>query len=159
MYTNYDNNKSKFGDTEVYSTMSDTVDSSIYASVFNGYTCQMHLIVINKNINNAITGAFNITSPQNFTSGNVWKFDNNSVNITATTPISSITNNSFTYTIPATTVCHIVLQAAPPTWDLTGPSGVPDCHVNLLDLKDFTSTWLNTYTFVDFAYFAQEWGT
>ncbi len=159
MYTNYDNNKSTFGDTEVYSTMSDTADSSIYASVFNGYTCQMHLIVINKNITNAITGVFNITSPQTFTSGNVWKFDNNSVNIMATTPISSITNNSFTYTIPATTVCHIVLQAAPPTWDLTGPSGVPDCHVNLLDLKDFTSTWLNTYTFVDFAYFAQEWGT
>ncbi|MGD0573519.1 MAG: glycoside hydrolase family 44 protein [Sedimentisphaerales bacterium] len=159
MYTNYDNNKSTFGNTEVYSTMSDRVDSSIYASVFNGYTCQMHLIVINKNITNAITGTFNITSPQTFTSGNVWKFDNNSVNITATTPISSITNNSFTYTIPATTVCHIVLQAAPPTWDLTGPSGVPDCHVNLLDLKDFTSTWLNTYTFVDFAYFAQEWGT
>ncbi len=157
IYTNYDNNKSTFGDTEVYSTMSDTADSSIYASVFNGYTCEMHLIVINKNITNAITGTFNITSPQTFTSGNVWKFDNNSVNIMATTPISSITNNSFTYTIPATTVCHIVLQASPPTWDLTGPSGVPDCHVNIWDLKDFTSTWLNPYTFVDFAHFAQEW--
>jgi Glycoside hydrolase family 44 len=159
IYTNYDNNKSKFGDTEVYSTMSDTADSSIYASVFNGYTCEMHLIVINKNITNAITGTFNITSPQTFTSGNVWKFDNTSPNITATTPISSITGNSFTYIIPATTVCHIVLEAEPPTWDLTGPSGVPDCHVNIWDLKDFTSTWLNSYTFVDFANFAQEWGT
>jgi endoglucanase len=158
IYTNYDNNKSKFGDTEVYSTMSDKVNSSIYASVFNGYTCEMHLIVINKNITNAITGTFNITSSQTFTSGNVWKFDNNSPNITATTPISSITGNSFTYTIPATTVCHMVLQAEPPTWDINGPSGVSDCHVNIWDLKDFTSTWLNSYTFVDFALFAKEWG-
>ncbi|MGA2679240.1 MAG: glycoside hydrolase family 44 protein [Sedimentisphaerales bacterium] len=159
IYTNYDNNKSTFGNTEVYSADSNKVESSIYASVFDGYTCELHLIVINKDINNPITGTFNITSPQTFTSGNVWKFDSNDPNITATTPISSITGNSFTYTIPATTVCHIVLQASPPTWDLTGPSGVPDCHVNIWDLKDFTSTWLNSYTFVDFAYFAQEWGT
>lgn len=159
IYTNYDNNKSTFGDTEVYSADSNKVESSIYASVFNGYTCEMHLIVINKDINNPITGTFNITSPQTFISGNVWKFDNNSPNITATTAISSITNNSFTYTIPATTVCHIVLEAEPPTWDMNGPSGVSDCHVNIWDLKNFTSTWLNSYTFVDFADFAREWGT
>ncbi len=110
MYTNYDNNKSTFGDTEVYSTMSDKVDSSIYASVFNGYTCEMHLIVINKNMNNAITGTFNITSPQNFTSGRVWRFDSSSPAITETAAITDITNNTFTYTIPPLTVCHIVLQ-------------------------------------------------
>jgi endoglucanase len=158
MYRNYDNANSTFGDTEVYSTMSNNIDSSIYASVFNGYTCELHLIVINKNINNAITGTFNITSPQNFTSGSVWKFDNNSSNITATTAISTITNNSFTYTIPATTVCHMVLQADPPYWDMTGPFGVSDCHVNLWDLDGFAASWLSLYDFVYFADFAQEWG-
>ncbi len=115
--------------------MSNKVDSSIYASVFNGYTCELHLIVINKNIDNAITGTFNITSPQNFTSGRVWKFDNSSSTISETTAISTITDNSFTYTVPKTTVCHIVLQADPPYWDTTGPSGVSDCHVNYMTLR------------------------
>ena len=113
LYRNYDGSKSTFGDTEVYSATSNQVDSSIYASVFDGNTSQLHLIVINKNINSAITGTFNITSPQNFVSGRVWHFDKSSSDITETTAISDIINNSFTYTIPATTACHIVLQAGP----------------------------------------------
>jgi hypothetical protein len=160
IYRNYDGANSKFGDTEVYSTDSNKVDSSIYASVFDGYTCELHLIVISKNIDNDITGTFNITSPQNFYSGRVWRFNNSSATISETTAISNITNNSFTYTVPKTTVCHMVLQADPPYWDTTGPSGVPDCHVNLWDLKDFTTSWLDPYNFGDdyFADFAQEWG-
>ena len=153
MYTNYDGSKSTFGDTEVYATDTNKVESSIYASVFDDSACELHLIVINKNIDNAITGTFNITSPQNFTSGRVWHFDNASSTISETTAISSITDNSFTYTVPKTTVCHIVLQTDPTDWDLTG-----DCNVNLYDLKEFTNYWLNPYDFVDFADFAQDWG-
>jgi hypothetical protein len=158
MYTNYDNNKSTFGNTEVYSADSNKVESSIYASVFDGYTCELHLIVINKDINNPVTGTFNITSPQHFRSGNVWKFDSNDPNITATTGIYFVTNNSFTYTIPATTVCHMVLQADPPSWDTTGPEGVPDGYVDLFDLDDFCNHWLHNYMFGHFASFAQAWG-
>jgi endoglucanase len=153
IYTNYDSTKSTFGNTEVYSTMSNKIDSSIYASVFDDYACELHLMVINKNIDSNITGTFNITSPQKFTSGSVWKFDNTSYNITATTPISSITNNSFTYTVPKTSVCHIVLQTTQTDWDLTG-----DCQVNLYDLKEFAIDWLNPNNFVNFADFAQDWG-
>ena len=29
-----------------------------------------------------------------------------------------------------------------PTWDLTGPDGVPDCKVDLLDLSGFVLDWL-----------------
>jgi hypothetical protein len=158
LYRNYDGNHSTFGDMNVIASMSDKVNSSIYASEFKGYTCEMHMIVINKSQDSNITGTFNITSSQHFNSGRVWHFDNSSTTISETTAINSITNNSFIYTIPATTVCHMVLQASPPDWDINGPSGVSDCHVNIWDLKDFTSTWLNSYTFVDFAHFAQQWG-
>jgi mannan endo-1,4-beta-mannosidase len=157
MYRNYDGNHSTFGDMNVFASMSNKVESSIYASVFDGYTCELHMIVINKNIDNDINGTFTITSPQTFTSGRVWHFDNSSSTISETTAINSITGNSFTYTVPKTTVCHIVLQA-PPYWDTTGPSGVSDCHVNLWDLKDFTASWLTPYDFNDLADFAQEWG-
>ncbi|MGA2171911.1 MAG: glycoside hydrolase family 44 protein [Sedimentisphaerales bacterium] len=158
MYTNYDGAHSKFGDTEVNSTDSNKVDSSIYASVFDGNNSQLHLIVINKNFDNAITGTFNITSPQHFRTGRVWKFDSNDPNIRETTSISGIPRNSFTYTIPKLTVCHIVLQAGecPPEWDLNS-----DCLVNIEDLGIFVDSWLKPDDFVnfaDFAEFAQEWG-
>jgi hypothetical protein len=158
IYTNYDGAKSKFGDTEVYATDSNKVDSSIYASVFNGYTCELHLIVINKNIDNAITGTFNITSPQHFRSGNAWKFDSNDPNITTTTGINFVTNNSFSYTIPKLTVCHMVLQADPPSWDTTGPGEVPDGYVDIFDLEDYCNHWLHNYMFGHFASFGSEWG-
>ncbi len=157
IYRNYDGSGSSFGDTEVYSTMSNKVDSSIYASVFNESACELHLIVINKNIDNAISGTFNINSSRNFVSGRVWKFSNTSSSITETTSISSITDNSFTYTIPKTTVCHIVLQADPPIWDLFGG----DCHVNIYDLDVFVDDWLDDVDFLDFEDFASfglEWG-
>jgi hypothetical protein len=156
MYTNYDGAKSKFGDTEVNSTMSNKVDSSIYASVFDGNSSELHLIVINKNLDNAISGTFNITSPHNFVSGRVWRFNSNSPAITETTGISTITNNSFTYNIPALTVCHIVLQAECPVWDLNG-----DCDVDIDDLYIFSHSWLKPAYFVNFADFAElalEWG-
>ena len=100
IYRNYDGDHSTFGDTSVSASMSNKVDSSIYASVSTTDANVLHLIVINKNINNAITGTFNITSPQNFISGRVWQFNSSSPAITETTAVSTITNNTFTYTIP-----------------------------------------------------------
>lgn len=154
IYRNYDGNHSTFGDVNVFASISNKVDSSIYASVFDDYTCELHLIVINKNIDNAITGTFNITSPQNFYSGRVWRFNNSSSTISETTAISNITGNSFTYTVPKTTVCHIVLQADPPTWDVSGN----DCHVDIYDLDAFADWWLDSVDFGDFAGLGQEWG-
>jgi hypothetical protein len=148
IYRNYDGNHSTFGDVNVFASISNKVDSSVYASVYSDYDCELHLMVINKNIDNDITGTFNITSSKKFASGRVWKFDNNSPTISETTAINSISGNSFTYTIPKTSVCHIVLN----TWDLTG-----DCYVDILDLKEFANSWLNPYHFRDFADFAQDW--
>jgi hypothetical protein len=121
MYTNYDGSNSKFGDMNVAASMSNKVDSSIYASVSTEMLCELHLMVINKNQYNDITGTFNITSPQNFLSGRVWKFDNTSSTISETTPIGTITNNTFTYTVPMKSVCHIVLQMTPVSVSITSP--------------------------------------
>ncbi len=111
IYRNYDGEHSTFGDTEVYSAISNKVDSSIYASVFDADDNELHLIVINKNITDSITGTFNITSSQNFSSAAVWHFNNANSNITETTPVTTIVNNSFTYTILPVSVCHFVLQS------------------------------------------------
>jgi hypothetical protein len=111
IYRNYDGNNSMFGDMDVFASMSNKIDSSIYASVSTTDANALHLIVINKNFDNPINGTFKITSPQNFTSGRVWLFDSSGPAITETTGISDIANNTFKYTVPPLTVCHIVLQA------------------------------------------------
>lgn len=45
-------------------------------------------------------------------------------------------------------------------YDFTGPSGQPDCVVNLYDLAEFANRWLtppDNYDLVEFAEFAAEW--
>lgn len=172
IYRNYDGSHSTFGDMDIPATITNKVDSSIYASMFDGNDYEIHLIVINKNQDNDITGTFNITSGKEFDTGRVWAFDGNNVSITERTPVGTITNNSFTYTIPKVSVCHIVLTATtcPLQYDITG-----DCEVDLFDLWYICDVWLLTgdcseypdcpdldnshaIDFVDIALLGTEWG-
>jgi endoglucanase len=172
MFRNYDfRSHSTFGDINVPATRSSDANNSIYASIFGSDTNVLHLIVINKNFDNDINASFTITSSHNYASGRVWAFDANGWSITERTPIRNITGNSFTYTIPHLSVCHIVLDGPPCPLqsDLTG-----DCRVDLEDLDVFCNQWLNAgdcsadpncadldgnfhVDFGDFAALAQEW--
>jgi hypothetical protein len=170
IYRNYDGFHSTYGDTNVPATMSDKVNSSVYASINDSNNVPLHIIVINKNQDNAINGTFNITSSHSFSSGRVFTFDATGSNIREITPISNITGNSFTYTVPKTSVCHIVLDGPPCQlkYDLTG-----DCQVNMLDLDILVNQWIEgdcssepncadfngdlNVNFNDFALMSQEW--
>lgn len=110
IYRNYDGSNSTFGDTKVNATMSDKENSSIYASIFGEDDTQLHIIVINKNYDESINGSFDINSPSVYASGRVWAFNSTSSVISEITPVSSITGNSFSYTIAPLTVCHIILE-------------------------------------------------
>jgi hypothetical protein len=112
LYRDYDGQGSTFGATSVSATLSDKQNSSIYASVVDANDSRLHLIVLNKNFDQPIAGTFNIASAQGFTKGRVWAFDNASPAITEIAPIEGIAANSFTYTIPPLTACHIVLESA-----------------------------------------------
>ena len=138
MYTNYDGAGSTFGDTKVNAATTNKVAGSVYASMFDGDDDQLHLIVINKDFTQATNGSFNITSPRTFTQGRVWKFDDSSYNITEITPITSITGNSFSYSIPPLTVCHMVLEAVCPDGDISG-----NCQVDMEDFAILSSQWLD----------------
>ena len=169
MYRNYDGAHHKFGDTNVPATRSSDVNNSIYASIFGSDTNELHLIVLNKNFDSAITGTFNITSSKNYICGRVWAFDANSPNITKRTGISTISSNSFTYSVPPVTVCHIVLATKYQQSDLN-----TDCSVDLADLDIFSNQWLHAgdcsadpncadldgdefVDFFDFALLGEEW--
>ena len=109
MYRNYDGNNSTIGDYFLPSVTSDSVSTSVYGSLSESGS-QIHLIVINKKLNENVNGNFSISSQQNIQSGRVWKLDGNSSEISEINAVANITNNSFSYTLPAGSVCHFVLQ-------------------------------------------------
>jgi hypothetical protein len=169
IYRNYDGFNSTFGDTKVFASTSDKQNSSVYASVFDGNQCQLHLVVINKNFDYSIGGTFNITSPRTFTSARVWAFNASAPTITELTAVPTIAGNSFSYVIPPLTVCHIVLGAEQPLGDLDG-----NCAVDLRDVGVLAEQWLtagdcpgpncadlvadNNVDFADLAALALSWG-
>ncbi len=109
MYRNYDGNNSTIGDYFLPSETSESVSTSVYGSLSESGS-QIHLIVINKKLNESVNGNFSISSQQNIQSGRVWKLDGNSSEISEINAVANITNNSFSYTLPAGSVCHFVLQ-------------------------------------------------
>ncbi len=170
LYRNYNGWDFTYGDTNVPAVMSDKANSSIYGSIFGTDTNELHLIVLNKNIDNAINGTFNITSTKNYTIGRVWAFDGNTSSVTPLPGLISVSGNSFTYSVSPKTANHIVLwPSCPYQNDLTG-----DCRVDFADLDIIADNWLqsttcfgeetcpdldgsNTVDFRDFALLSQEW--
>ena len=109
IYRNYDGNYSTFGNFFLPSLTSDSVNTSVYGST-NDAGNEIHLMVINKKLDESVNGNFSIASQNNILSGRVWKLDENSPQITEINPVTNIVNNSFSYSLPAASVCHFVLQ-------------------------------------------------
>jgi mannan endo-1,4-beta-mannosidase len=109
IYRNYDGNNSTFANYSLPSVTSDSVSSSVYGSLDDAGN-EIHLIAINKKLNESVAGNFSISSQHNIQSGRVWKLDDNSSEISEINSVSNITNNSFSYTLPSGSICHFVLQ-------------------------------------------------
>ena len=117
IYRNYDGANSAFGSSSVPAKSTDYSNTSIYASTTAG-TNEIHLIVINKNFQHNITGSFSILSTKKILSGRVWELDSTSTQIHAIDSVTGINNNSFTYVLPAASVCHFVLQTSDVSTDV-----------------------------------------
>lgn len=109
IYRNYDGNNSTFGNYLLPSVTSDKVNTSVYGSI-DETGSKIHLIAINKKLSESVDANFSIASQSNIVGGNVWKLDNSSSVISEINSVSNISNNSFSYTLPAGSVCHFVLQ-------------------------------------------------
>ncbi|MFZ5988339.1 MAG: glycoside hydrolase family 9 protein [Bacillota bacterium] len=114
LYTNYDGNGSKYGDTAVKCDTSDADLSSAYASIVGEEDGKLHIILINKNYDKPTTFNLSINSSAQYKSGEVWGFDRTSSDITKKSPVLSINNNAFSYTLPALSAYHIVLDSNAP---------------------------------------------
>ncbi|MDR1761261.1 MAG: carbohydrate-binding protein, partial [Bacteroidales bacterium] len=111
LYRNYDNKGGTFGGTSVRATTAhnDTISTVASLDDFGN----LHLIVVNKNaepqdINYVLQNGI-------FVSGQAFGFDATSAAIKELDAIETIENNVFTYTVPAYSATHFVLQAAEQT--------------------------------------------
>jgi len=122
LYQNYDGKGSKYGDTNVKCDNSDIVNSSVYSSVVGSDDKKLHIMVMNKSYDSPATFNFSINSNLDYKIGSVWGFDSSSETISQQQAVSSISGNEFSYTLPALSVYHIVLECTPsaPTVVISG---------------------------------------
>ncbi len=122
LYRNYDGKGSKYGDSSVKCDTSDITNSSVYASIVGSSDNKLHIVVMNKSYDSVANFNFTINSKSSYKTGSVCGFDSSSSTITQRTGITSITGNKFTYTLPALSAYHIVLEGSPvaPTISLSG---------------------------------------
>ncbi|HEX9062332.1 MAG TPA: glycoside hydrolase family 44 protein, partial [Clostridia bacterium] len=112
IYRNYDGKKSTYGDTSVKAVTSDNENSSVYSSYDSKDPSKLHIIMINKNYDNPVTVNFSIADSKKYTSGRAWAFDRSGSAITERAAVTGINNNTFSYTLPALSVYHIVLDSS-----------------------------------------------
>ncbi|HEY9060797.1 MAG TPA: glycoside hydrolase family 44 protein [Pseudobacteroides sp.] len=122
LYRNFDGKGSKYGDTNVKCDTSDIANSSIYASITSSSDNKLHIMVMNKSYDSPANFNFTINSKSSYKTGSVWGFDSSSSTITQRAGITSISGNKFTYTLPALSAYHIVLEGSPtaPTVSMSG---------------------------------------
>lgn len=110
LYRNYDGAGRQFGNTSVAATATDSVTCSTYASIEDASTTRLHVIVLNKSYDTPTQFNFAIAGATSYATARVFAFDAASATITERTAITGITGNQFSYTLPALTAAHFVLE-------------------------------------------------
>lgn len=110
LYTNYDSKGSTYGNTNVKCDVSDDDLASAYASIKSRRTDEVHVILLNKNYDQATSFNVSVSGTRQYHSATVWGFDRNSNAITRRKPVYSINDNKFIITLPALSAYHVVLS-------------------------------------------------
>ena len=108
LFRNYDGNGSTYGDTKVQAESDNIETVSVYASIFGNDPSELHVIVLNKNFENAATLTFTIQSEVNYAFADVWSLNESSPNIIPDQRINDIQNNSLIYQISKSTASHLI---------------------------------------------------
>jgi len=109
-FRNYDGANGSFGDTSIRATNSDSVNTSVYASVDTGNAARMVVVAINKT-GGTLTAGIAVTHPTQFHTAQVYTVTSASP-VGAPVPQPSINisqANAFQYSMPANSVTTLVL--------------------------------------------------
>lgn len=139
LFRNYDGVNGAFGDTKVQAD-SGTSTMSVYAAINGSDESVLHIIITNK-FGTVQSANVSITSAQTYTGAAVWGFDSAGSAITArNTPV--ISGNSFSYTMPAYSAYHFILNsnASPTHTPVFSPTITPTITLTRTSTPDWTST-------------------
>jgi len=135
LYTNYDSKGSRYGDTNVKCEVSDYDLASAYASVEKNCKSKSHIILLNKNYDQATTFNVSVNSKKKYSSATVWGFDRNNNLITKRMPIKSIKGNKFSITMPALSAYHIILNTNSITYgDMNNDGKINTIDISLMQM-------------------------
>jgi len=113
IYRNYDGHNQTFGDLHVAATTDDYRTASVYASLSNLDTSEMHIVAMNKNYDSTLVAHFSIAANTLFQHAEIYAFDQADSTIHYKGSLNNITGNKFNYTIPPLSVYHFVLSGLP----------------------------------------------
>ncbi|HNX04341.1 MAG TPA: glycoside hydrolase family 44 protein [Opitutales bacterium] len=110
IFRNYDGNNSAFGDLSLSTNSPDAAGYSVYASK-ESLSGRIHLVAINKTASAQVANVSLENTSRVVESAEVYGFSEaGGANLVAMTPVSSIVDNAFSYTLPAHSVLHFVLE-------------------------------------------------
>ena len=110
IFRNYDGANSTFGDLSLATNAPDAASYSVYASKESG-TGRIHIIAINKTASAQVANVSLANTSRVVTSAEVYGFSEaGGANLVSMTAVASIVNNAFSYTLPAHSVLHFILN-------------------------------------------------
>jgi hypothetical protein len=148
LYRNYDGHDATFGDTEVQATNSDTVNTSVYASVDSTNSKHLSVVAINKE-SQSVTATVSLADGPSYKTAAVYTLTSASAAPVFAGDISVAGAGSFTYAMPAYSASMISFfvpgqtvgtwnQSGGGTWSsLTAWTGAPAQSAG--DTANFTS--------------------
>ena len=109
LYRNYDGQRSVYGNTSVQVDLADQESFSVYAAIHGEDDGQLHVIAINKHMEDATEFVFDIQSDATYSDAAIWFFNLDSPLIQQGRT-QEVAANTLSYTIPPMTAVHIVLN-------------------------------------------------
>lgn len=134
LYTNYDGNGAKFGDTLVKSSTPDIEKSSVYASINGTDESKLNIVLMNKSMTESQNSSVNITSGAQYDTAKVYGITSGSSEIKLLETVNNIKDNSFTLELPPLTVVQIELTDSDYTMmgDVNSDGTVDNTDLSLL---------------------------
>jgi len=108
LFRNYDGSNGGYGDRAVPTTFTHVDGASVWASVDTSSN-DLHLIILNKDINNSRDFSINLGSVHSHSIKGVYGFDGSSSDITARPLIGAVSGGKLDITLPKLGAYHVVL--------------------------------------------------
>ena len=109
LYLDYDGVGGQFGDLAVAATTADIENTSLYAALSDDQPSRLHLVLVNKNYDEAVAGHFQVRGPALYTHGESWGFTRSDTLIIAGPAITVDPSNAFDFELPPLSAHHVVL--------------------------------------------------